>query len=100
MGAGRLSGSDAMRLLRECLKNGMIQFHPHFRMRCRERKIDLQDAMFVLRHGVIRRPAELDVRFQEWRYKVEGRPPDGPELAVIITFLEEDGTLVLTAMIP
>ena len=88
-----------MRRLRECLKDGLIQFHPHFKMRCKERNIDLQDVLFVLMQGIIRKPAEFDVRFQQWRYKVEGRSPDGPELAVIITFLEEDGTLVLTVMI-
>ncbi len=86
--------------MRECLKSGLVQFHPHFRKRCKDHSIDFQDVLFVLKHGIIRRPAELDVRFQEWRYKGERRPPDGPELAVVVTFLEEDGTLVLTAMIP
>ena len=100
MARDHLSNSDALRRLRECLKSGLVQFHSHFKRRCTGRSIDLQDVLFVLKHGIIRKPAELDLRFQQWRYKVEGRSPDGPELAVIITFLEEDGTLVLTVMIP
>lgn len=100
MTGGCLSSSDALRRLRECLISGLIQFHPHFKRRCKQRLIDLQDVLFVLKHGLIREAAEFDLRFRQWRYKVEGRTPDGPELEVIVTFLEEDETLVLTVMIP
>jgi hypothetical protein len=95
-----LSNSDALRKLRECLKSGLVQFHPHLKKRRKQRCIDLQDVLFVLRRGIIRKPAELNLRFQQWRYTVEGRPPDGPVLEIIIAFLEEDGTLVLTVMVP
>ena len=57
-----------------------MEYHAHFARRCRERGIDLLDAQYVLRKGVIYDEAELDVRFQEWRYKVEGKPPDGETL--------------------
>jgi hypothetical protein len=72
----RLSKSDALKLLRKCLENGIVEYHPHFAQRCRTRGIDPVDAQYVLRKGVIYDEAELDVRFQEWRYKVEGKPPD------------------------
>ena len=61
----RLSKSDALELLRDCLQTGVVQYHPHFAKRCRERGIDPQDAQFVLWKGVIYDEPELDVRFQE-----------------------------------
>ena len=95
----RLSRSEALKLLRECFETGIVEYHPHFAQRCRERGIDLLDAQYVLRKGVICDEAELDVRFQEWRYKVEGKPPDGERLKVVIAFLERDEVLVITVML-
>jgi len=47
---------------------------------------------------------ELDVRFQEWRHKVEGKAPEsegiaGEKLKVVIAFLERDEVLVITVML-
>lgn len=96
----RLSKSDALKLLRECLKSGIVEYHPHFSQRCRERGVDAQDAQFVLRKGFIYDEPELNLRFQEWRYKVEGKPPDSEKrLKVVITFLERDEVLVITVML-
>ncbi len=96
----RLSRSDALKLLRECLKNGIVEYHPHFAQRCSERNVDPADAQFVLRRGIIYDEPELDVRFQEWRYKVEGKPPDSEKrLKVVITFLERNEVLVITVML-
>jgi Domain of unknown function (DUF4258) len=95
----RLSKSDALKLLRQCLQSGIVEYHPHFEKRCRERGVDPQDAQYVLRKGIIYDEAELDIRFQEWRYKVEGKPPDSDKLKVVVTFLEKDEVLVITVML-
>jgi hypothetical protein len=96
----RLSRSEALKLLRKCLESGIVEYHPHFALRCRDRGIDPLDAQYVLRKGVIYDEAELDVRFQEWRYKVEGKAPDAEKnLKVVITFLERDEVLVITVML-
>jgi hypothetical protein len=95
----RLSKTDALKLLRACLQGGIVEYHPHFERRCRERGVDPQDAQYVLRKGVIYDEPELDVRFQEWRYKVEGTPPDGAKLKIVVTFLERDEVLVITVML-
>jgi hypothetical protein len=94
----RQSKSDALKLLRQCFDSGTVEYHPHFEKRCRERGIDPMDAQYVLRRGMIFDEPELDIRFQEWRYKIVGRPPDGQPLKVVISFLERDEVLVLTAM--
>ena len=96
----RLSRPEALKLLRQCLKTGVMEYHPHFVRRCQERGVDPQDAQFVLRKGVIYDEPELDVRFREWRYKVEAKPPDSKKkLKVVITFLELDEVLVITVML-
>jgi hypothetical protein len=95
----RLSKSEALKLLRRCLATGIVEYHPHFEKRCRERGVDPMDAQYVLRKGIIYDEAELDIRFQEWRYKVEGKPPDSTKLKVVITFIEKDEVLVLTVML-
>lgn len=95
----RLSKTDALKLLRQCLQTGVVEYHPHFERRCRERGVDLQDAQYVLRKGVIYDEPELDIRFQEWRYKVEGKAADDEKLKVVIAFLEKDEVLVITVML-
>ena len=95
----RLGKSEALKLLRKCLETGIVEYHPHFDQRCRERGIDPLDAQYVLRKGIIYDEAELDVRFQEWRYKVEGVPPDSKKLKIVITFVEKDEVLVITVML-
>lgn len=94
----RFSKSDALKLLRQCLLTGIVEYHPHFERRCSERGIDPMDAQYVLRKGLIYDEPELDVRFQEWRYRVEAAPPDGERLKVVFTFIEIDEVLVITAM--
>ena len=53
----------------------------------------------MLRKGIIYDEPELDIRFQEWRYKVEGKPPDSDKLKVVIAFLEKQEVLVITVML-
>lgn len=99
MASERLSKTDALKRLRNCLENGIVEYHDHFERRCRERGIDLQDAQRALQKGMIYREPELDVRFQEWRYRVEWTTPEGQAIALIITFQEVDETLVITALL-
>lgn len=86
-------------MLRECLRSGIVEYHPHFERRCRERGVDPMDAQYVLRKGIIYDEPELDIRFQEWRYKLEGKPPDGERLKVVFTFIQTDEVLVITVML-
>jgi Domain of unknown function (DUF4258) len=95
----RRSKSDALKLLRECLQSGIVEYRPHFEKRCRERDVDPQDAQYVLRKGIIHDEPELDIRIQERRYKVEGKPPDSDKLKAVVTFLEKDEVLVIAVML-
>jgi hypothetical protein len=41
----------------------------------------------------------LDLRFQEWRYRVEWTTPEGQAIALIIAFPEESEILAITALV-
>jgi hypothetical protein len=99
MAGERLGKSDATKRLRWCLEYGVVEFHDHFEKRCRERGIDQQDALRVLQKGTIYREPELDLRFQEWRYRVEWTTPEGQAIALIIAFPEESEILAITALV-
>lgn len=98
MARDHLSRSDAVKRLRWCLENGIVEFHEHYEKRCRERGIDRQDALRALQKGTIYREPEFDVAFREWRYRVEWTTPEGLAIALVITFPEDNETLVITAI--
>ncbi len=98
MAGEHLSKSDATKRLRWCLEYGIVEYHDHFEKRCRERGIDPQDAQRTLQKGTIYQEPELNVRFQEWRYRVEWTTPEGQAIALIITFPEDNETLAITAI--
>jgi hypothetical protein len=94
----RLSKADAVRALRRCVEEGFIQFLPHSLARCLERGIDTQDVLNVLKRGMIFGEPELDVRRNQWRYKVEGHSSETEELVVIVAFTDENTTVVVTVI--
>jgi hypothetical protein len=98
MAGERLSKSNATKRLRWCLEYGIVEYHDHFEKRCRERGIDPQDAQRALQKGTIYQEPELNVRFQEWRYRVEWTTPEGQAIALIIAFPEANETLAITAI--
>lgn len=98
MQAQRRSRHAALGELRACMAEDRYQLHPHFWKRLRERRVELLDALHVLRHGVIYAEPEFDVKFGEWRYTVRGRTVDNVELRIVFTFVEIEGVLVLTIM--
>lgn len=93
----RLSRHDALARLRGCLENGLIDFSPHFAQALKDDGLDLGDARQVLKTGNIHDEPEFDVRRQQWRYRIEGKEPDGKWLAMIFTFVEVDEAVMITA---
>ena len=83
------------------MESGTVEFHPHFHKRLLERNVEFTSAVHVLDKGIVRREPEFNVRFQEWRYLVEGKAPlTTKNLEIAFTFIEEHGKeiLVLTVM--
>ncbi len=92
----RLSKQQAQKLLRRCLEHGAVYPHPHFLRELKNEGLELPDAMVVLNKGTIFDEPELDLRFQQWRYRVEGREPNGKWLKIVFAFLKDEEAILIT----
>jgi hypothetical protein len=84
--------------LQACLEQDRYRFHPDVWKGFRELQIDLNDALFVLRHGTICGGPEFDATFGQWRFTVQGTTVEERELRIGFAFMEIDGLLVLTIL--
>jgi hypothetical protein len=92
----RCSKSEALLLLRECLEFGEVIPSKHFRDELAAEDLTLPDAMFVISHGGIYDEPELDIRYGEWTYRVEGTEPGGKYVAIVFSFKSAETTLLIT----
>lgn|SRR5215469_5009327 len=99
MHAVRLSKQKVQQLLRRCLESGIVEPHPHFEEALKEDGLDLMDVMPVLKSGIIYDEPEFSVRFQHWRYKVEGREVGGKWVAIVFTPVTNNEVLLITAFV-
>lgn len=95
----RLSKQRAQALLRHCLEHGIVEPHPHFISAMREDGLALIDVMPVLKSGIVYDEPEFSVRFQDWRYKVEGNEVGGKRVAIVFTFLDAEEVLLITGFV-
>jgi hypothetical protein len=84
--------------LQACLEQDRFRFHSDVWKGIRELQIDLNDALYVLRHGTICEEPVFDGRFGQWRFTVQGTTVDERELRIGFAFMEIDGVLVLTIL--
>ena len=91
-----LSRAEAVDLVRHCLQEGFIQPSRHFREELAKEELTLLDAYHVLRTGNVFNEPELDVRRQEWNYRMEGAEPDGKRLAIVFCFKERNTGFLIT----
>jgi hypothetical protein len=94
---GRISRAEALDLLHHCLEEGEIIPGPHFRKALADEGLDFSDALAVMGSGNIFDEAELDPRFREWKYRVEGREPGGKWLCIVFSFKAIDRAFLITA---
>lgn len=91
----RLSRTDAVKQIRDCLRQGRVRDTRPFRDRLAAKGLAIGDAHYVLNHGTVFHEPEHDVHFQQWRYRMEGTEPDGQYLSIIFAFEgPEDGVLL------
>lgn len=91
------SKADALRLLRHCLEQGIVQPGTHFRQELAAENVGYLEALKVLKGGNIYREPELDTKTRDWKYTVEGHEPGGKWLAIVFTFREVNHTFLITA---
>jgi hypothetical protein len=72
-------------------------FSIHALRRGLERKISLQEALYVLQNGVHEKAKTVfDTRYQAWKYAIRGKTPDGSEIRVVVAF--ERGMVIITVI--
>ena len=74
----------------------MVEPHPHFLRALKDDGLALVDVMPVLNQGIVYEEPEFDVRFQQWRYRVEGKELGGRWLAIAFTFRKAKEVLLIT----
>ena len=77
---------EATDLIRFCVKRGAIAYGKH----------SLADAYHLLINGNVFMAPEEDLRTGEWKYRIEGREPDGKKLAIVFCFKENERGFLIT----
>ena len=83
-------------MVRHCLEQGEVVQGPHFRKSMSDEGIDFADALAVMRSGTIYDEPEVDPKFGEWKYRIEGHEPGGKWLCIVFSFKEVDRAFLIT----
>lgn len=86
----RYSKAEALKVIRNILKNGAIIPSSHVRERMLQRDFDMQDILQVIKTGAIYTEPEIHTKTGRWTYKVEGKTIDGDKLDIVIDIDDKD----------
>lgn len=90
----KLSSKEAKTKILQILETGeIIPTWYHAKQRMKQRDVTDDDIKEALTNGEIKRPAEWDDRYKNWKYRVEGTDIEGAELRVITIIVEQDHLL-------
>lgn len=90
------NAQEARDLLRHCLDEGRIWPSRHFFDELANEKLDLEDAIAVLRAGQVLEGPDQDPKTLEWKWKVEGREPGGKWIVIVVVFKTVDLAKLIT----
>lgn len=91
----RYSNEEARTVFRKAAREGAIVLTKHARKRMREYGVDNNDILSLARTGVILIASELDIKTNEWTYRIES---DGLQLKAVFTILDPSRVRLLTVM--
>jgi hypothetical protein len=93
-----LHPGDLMRVIRKLAEQGAVSFSYHaFDERGTERDIDMDDALAVLRQGMIRGEITPGTNPGEWKCKVVDKPDDWHrEIGVVAVVVKNQRILIIT----
>lgn len=74
-----------LKTVRECVQHERYRFSNHALQRLSERKVDLQDVIYVLKHGSHDQARDTwDVHYQTWNYSIVGKTVDQKNLRIVV----------------
>ena len=68
----------------------------HFRKELAREGLEITDAKMVLKTGTIYDEPELDSKFGNWKYKIEGHETGGKWLCIVFCFQTLDDVFLIT----
>jgi uncharacterized DUF497 family protein len=77
---------EAAELLHYCLEDGEVVPTRHFREELANEGIPFEDAVSVLRYGIIYDPPEENLKTGEMKYRIEGHEPGGKWMVIVFSF--------------
>ena len=81
-----MTGREASDLIRFCLESGDVVPTRHFREELSNEGIAFEDALHVLRSGLIFDPPEENMKTGEWKYRIQGHEPGGKWMVIVFCF--------------
>ena len=94
----KLNPLQAERKIQYILETGAVILTKHCRIESMpERRVDMNDVRYVLKHGQIIREPEWDESNDNWKYRVEGTDIEGDELTAIVV-IESDLMLIIVTV--
>jgi hypothetical protein len=92
-----MTAALAKETLRDCLLHGEIRPSRHFLDELAKENLTLVDAWHVMKNGLIFNPAEQDIKTGEWKYRIEGKEPDGKRIGIVFCFKSINHAVLITA---
>lgn len=84
--------------VRDCIENEKFTQTNHALQRHQERFINLEHALYVLKHGYHeKRKTIFDNVYHTWKYAIRGTTFDNFNIRVIVAF-DEEGMIIITVM--
>lgn len=94
-----LTPAEAIQRILEILREGEVQPTWHCRQeRMPQRGVVMADVLHVLQYGQIRRAAEWDEHYGDWKYRVEGEDIEGDELTAVTVIISAAMRLVIVTV--
>ncbi|MDA8215222.1 MAG: DUF4258 domain-containing protein [Nitrospiraceae bacterium] len=95
----RYSKAEALKVIRNILKNGAVIPSGHVQERMLQRGFDMQDILNVIRTGAIYTEPEIHPKTGRWTYKVEGKTIDGDKIDIVVDIDDKNNCIkILTGI--
>lgn len=89
------SVEDARAIFKKSVRQGAFISTKHARKRMQERQVDNNDILSLTRTGVVRNAPELDIKTNEWTYRIES---DGLRLKAVFTIPNPNRVRLITVI--
>lgn len=89
----RYSNEDARATFRKAVREGAVISTKHARKRMHEYQVDNNDILSLARTGVVLNAPELDIKTNEWLYRIES---DGIQLKAVFAIPNPNRVRLIT----